>query len=51
MTRHDRPAEERHEVDALHSTVNGLAKSGMVRTGVDVTAALRASKAAAVSSI
>jgi hypothetical protein len=36
--------------DASHSTVNCLLKSGMARTGAEVTAALRASKAAAASS-
>jgi len=37
-------------VDASHSTTKGLAKSGRANTGVDVTAALRALKAAVASS-
>jgi hypothetical protein len=37
-------------VDASHSTVNCLAKSGMARTGADVMAALSAVNVAAVAS-
>ena len=38
-------------VDASHSTVNGLVKSGIARTGAEVTAFLRASNAAADSAV
>jgi hypothetical protein len=37
--------------DASHSTMNGLVKSGMARTGAEVTAALSAVKAAAAPSL
>jgi hypothetical protein len=37
-------------VDASHSTMNSLAKSGMARTGADVTAALSAENAVAAAS-
>jgi hypothetical protein len=37
--------------EASHSTMKGLAKSGMPRTGVEVTAALSAVKAAVASSL
>ena len=62
MPRGDGPAEERDRVALLdehgaeamrrrvHSTMKGLVKSGMARIGADVTAALRAVKAAAASS-
>jgi hypothetical protein len=35
----------------LHSTTNGLAKSGIASTGAAVTASLRAANAAAASSV
>jgi hypothetical protein len=37
--------------DASHSTTNGLEKSGMVRTGAEVTASLRATHASAAPTL